>query len=199
MGREFVDLLTFPERGGGGNGTSGLVTIGTELNYSTIGVCLSRNQAKRIKLSNPKLELVPVASRGGGGDAIRFASGRKARKAASNASVDFVIPDCRDAVAGRFAAENDIPVAYPYVEILENRGVRRSSIIRDWRLMHRRLSKGGCREFVVSGARDPYLLRDPMDVASLAHSCLHIPYEEAMDWISIVPSSIIDTAKGRES
>ncbi len=197
MERAFLDLLTFPRRRGGRDTPSRLALIAGELNYSTVGVYGSLEVEKSRGLDQlENISVISITEIGKGGESeLTFASGKRARRAASTGNIDFIIPDRRDEVALRFAVENEVTIAYPYSEILSTRGIKRSSIIQDWCTMHQALTRREGTEIMVSGARNSYLLRDPRDIASLIHTIFDVDLKEALSWISTRPDHILKRAR----
>jgi hypothetical protein len=200
MARTYIDLLTFPMNAGGSDTPSRLTWIATELGYEALGVFAPAWAGRNQQFPDIETQVVTVRDdkvRGPRRGEIKVGRGTRARKAASSRSADFIIPDPRDRVALRFAAENDVPVAYPYSSLLLEHSTRRSRLIRAWSLMHTHARKLGCQELLVSGARDSYLLRDPRDLASLVSVCMGTTAEEALDWVSTTPQKVLAKAKER--
>jgi len=196
MAREYCDLLALPISGRGVDTPARLAMVASRLGYAHLG--LYRYQG-RIS-GTPGLEVLSVMDHGTR-DArradLRIARGRRSRGAVSSDNIDFIIPDPRDRVTIRFAGENDVPLAYAYSDLLMERSIRRSNLLRRWNLVHREATKHGCRELLVSGTGNSYLLRDPRDLASLLVSALGLSTEEALDWVSSTPCQVLKRANGR--
>jgi len=198
MVRKFIDLLTFPLRGGGSDTPCRLALVARHLSYDAIGIAMPARGSRPTCHEIPDIDVFPVAEDGSRGvrrAELRFSKGKRARKSASAGSADFIIPDPRDAITLRFAGENHVPVAYPYASLLEERNVRRSTIIGQWLRMHEMALKFECVELLVSGATSSYLLRDPLDMASFVSSCFSEPRESALDWISSNPQEVLERAR----
>ena len=197
MARKFLDLLTFPINSGGVDTPNRLALVASKLGYSHIG--LYRTPRGHLP-SDTGVEVLTVADEGtkaARGADLRFARGRRSRGAVSSEAIDFIIPDPKDRVTIRFAGINDVPIAYPYAALLKEQSIRRSNLLRMWTQVHQDAVRHDCREILVSGAGDGYLLRDPRDLASLLCSALNLTVEEALDWISVTPSEIIGRAGER--
>lgn len=198
MPREFCDLLTFPMDRGGRDTPSRLLLVAARLGYQCLGISLGRRHLGEL----PGIRSVGVAeegTRGAGRAAVTFARGRRARRAASSGTVDFIMPDPKDRVALRFAAEGSVAVAYPYSHLITGSSTRRSDLIRRWKAMHDGCRRLGLREVLVSSAGDSYLLRNPRDLGAMLRSCLGIGTEEALDWISTNPLGILERAGEKEA
>jgi hypothetical protein len=195
MPREFCDLLTLSIHRGGRDTPSRLLLVAARLGYSYLGISPGRQSPGEL----PGIRCVPVAEEGtreARRAMLTYARGSRARRAASSGSADFIIPDPRDRVTLRFAAEGCVAVAYPYAQLITEGSTRRSSLIRRWQKMHDWCRRFGCKELLVSSADDSYLLRDPRDLSAMLHSCMGIETEEALDWLSSNPLEIIE--RGRE-
>jgi len=196
MAREFCDLLALPISGGGVDTPARLAMVASRLGYSRLGLYRYRGRFP----GNPGVEVLSVTDHGTR-DArradLRIARGRRSRGAVSSDDIDFIMPDPRDRVTIRFAGENDVPLAYAYSDLLRERSIRRSNLLRLWNLVHRDAVKHGCREMLVSGTGNSYLLRDPRDLASLLVSTLGLSKEDALDWISSTPCQVLERASGR--
>ena len=199
MARTYIDLLTFPMRAGGKDTPRRLAWIASELSYSVIGIFSSDSgnvTPQRIRLAGTQtIVIAEEGTRTARKADIRFASGKGARHAASTGAADFILPDPKDSVTLKFAADNDVPIAYPYSRLIEDYSMRRSSLIRMWSKMHSNARKYGCRELLVSAAHDSYLIRDPRDLASMMCSCLNMHTEEALDWVSTTPQEVLEHAE----
>lgn len=148
----------------------------------------------------PDIQLIRVAEEGPQSTPaaeLRVAFGKRASQAAAAGTADFIIPTPNDMSALRPAAENKVPVAYPYALLLKEQAVKKSNLIGTWRTMHAYLEKHECPEILVSGADDSYLMRDPRDLACALRACLGIPPQEALDWITSNPQEILDRARER--
>lgn len=198
MVRKFVDLLTFPLGAGGSDTPCRLALVARRLSYDAIGMIPSAGEGRPACHELPDIGIFPVAedgSRGARRAELKFSRGKRARRSASAASADFIIPDPRDAITLRFAGENRVPVAYPYAALLQERNARRSTIIGHWARMHEMAVKFGCVELLVSGATSSYLLRDPLDMASFVSSCFGETKEKALEWVSSNPQEVLERAR----
>jgi hypothetical protein len=198
MAREYYDLLTFPLNSGGVDTPMRLALVASKLGYSHIGLY---RPARGQLPDDPGVEVLSVADDGTKAARradLRIARGRRSRGAVSSEAIDFIIPDPKDRVTIRFAGINDVPIAYTYGSLLKEKSIRRSHLLRMWTLVHQDAVKHGCREVLVSGVGDGYLLRDPRDLAALLSSALGLCVEEALDWISVTPSEILDRARERD-
>jgi hypothetical protein len=196
MAREYCDLLTFPAGTRGIDTPNRLSLVALKLGFTCLGLY---GPPPRYGVGR-ELDLLTVSdygTKGGGRADLRIARGRRTRGAVSSEHTDFIIPDPRDRVTIRFAGKNDVPIAYSYSQLLKEDSFRRSNLLRSWIHVHQDAVRHGCREILVSGANDSYLLRNPRDLASLLVSSLDLHEEEALDWLSRTPLEIIDRARQR--
>ena len=201
MARTYIDLLAFPAGAGGRDTPSRLGWVAAYLGYSIVGILWrGRRTMPHPEIRTPGIQLVRVAEEGassGPAAELRVAFGKRAGQAATAGTVDYVVPTPNDMNALRSAADNKVPVAYPYALLLKEQGVKRSHLIRAWCRMHEYCGKQGCPEILVSGADDSYLMRDPRDLASALRACLGLPPQEALDWITSTPQDILARARER--
>jgi len=200
MARRFLDLLTVDLGSGGVDSVSRLALVSRDLGYHCIGIVSKARRRTLERLGGLlDMEIFPVRERRrrGSDSAILYASGGNARRAASSGLVDFIIPDHRDSVSVRYAAENQVAVAYPYTDLLVERSVRRANVISRWSSIHLWCSKYGATEIAVSFATDSYLMRGPRDVSWLISACLGLGEEEALDWTSTNPMRVVERASER--
>ena len=190
-----MDLLTLSQGRGGFDTPSRLLLFGAKLGYSNLGVIADPGTYPKGVI--PGTRVVRVGrhgSRAARRSEITVAWGRGARAAAFRGDVGFIIPDPRDRVTLRIAAENNVPVAHAYARVLAGDTARRAQTLREWNQVHECCRKYGCREFLVSGARSSYLMRDPRDAAAMAGSWLGLGNEEALDWMTSTPESVLKEA-----
>ncbi len=201
MASQYLDLLACPIGAGGIDTPARLQWTAAELGYSTLGIFRSRGfWDPSASAPVPGIRTLFVADDGSKNAKkadLRIAGGRAARRSAGSGTADYIIPDTDDVVALRFAAENQVPVAYAFSDLLKERLTRRSALIRRWISMHRDCRRFGCRELVVSAADDSYLMRDPRDIAYTLSACLGIAFEETIDWVTSAPESVVQEAMER--
>ncbi len=201
VARSYIDLLTFPLGAGGRDTPSRLVWVAAHLGYSVVGILRRGRDAMPIPETwIREVQVVTVAEEGWSRDRgadLRVAFGKRAARAAATGAADFIVPAPNDTAALRSAAENEVPVAYPYSQLLKERAARRSSLIRSWCNIHGYCEKHACPEVLVSGAEDSYLMRDPRDLACALHACLGVPRKDALDWLTSTPRAILDRARER--
>jgi hypothetical protein len=195
MTREFCDLLTFPMRAGGRDTPDRLSLVALKLGYSHLGIY--GPATPEIGQELDLLTLSDYGTKAGRRADLRMARGKRSREAVSSERIDFIIPDPRDRVTIRFAGKNDVPIAYSYSRLLIEDSFRRSNLLRSWTHVHQDAVKHDCREILISGAKDSYLLKNPRDLAALLVSALNLHEEEALDWLSRTPLEIIDRAGER--
>lgn len=197
MAREFCDLLTFPVRAGGMDTPNRLSLVALKLGYAHLGVY---GPAPRIAIGQEPdvLSVSDYGTKAGRRADLRMARGRRSRGAVTSGHIDFIIPDPRDRVTIMFAGKNDVAVAYSYAQLLGEDSFRRSNLLRSWTHVHQDAVRHGCREILVSGANDSYLLRNPRDLAALLVSALNLHEEEALDWLSRTPMTIMERARERD-
>ncbi len=199
MAREYVDLLTYPMGSGGIDTPSRLAWIASELGYSIIGIFTRRRDITCASIAGTtKITVADVGTKAARRSDLRIARGKAARRAASGATADFILPEPKDTVTIKFAAENDVPVAYPYAHLLREHSTRRSFLLRLWSITHDACRRHDCKELLVSAAPDSYLMRDPRDMVALISSCLHVKQEDALNWVSSNPLEIIQIAEERK-
>ena len=201
MARTYIDLLAFPAGAGGRDTPSRLGWVAAYLGYSIVGI-LSRGKRTMPQpaIRVPDIQLVKVVEEGPSSTPaaeLRVGIGKWAGQAAAAGTADFIVPAPNDMTAARSAAENKVPVAYPYAGLLKEQAVKRSHLIKAWCTMHQYCGKHECPEILVSGADDSYLMRDPRDLACALRACLGIPPQQALDWISSTPQAILSRARER--
>jgi hypothetical protein len=196
MAREFCDLLTFPARAGGIDTPNRLSLVALKLGYAHMGVY---GHAPRTSVDQRPnlLSVSDYGTKAGRRADLRIGRGRRSRGAVTSDHIDFIIPDPRDRVTIMFAGKNDVPIAYSYSQLLREDSFRRSNLLRSWTHVHQDAVRHGCREILVSGANDSYLLRNPRDLVALVVSALNLHEEEALDWLSRTPLEIMDRARER--
>ena len=170
MSRKFYDLLTLSEE---------CVEFGKELGYAK--ACLQETNFSR-KPANGKVNIVPAGDLETNRSAVR--------NSLTHVLLDPSEPKSFDISVANVAQQNGIYVGISLAGILERHGAARIRHLRNMMFVITLCKKAGVGFVIVSGSRNRYGMRTPMDLASIGE-LLGLTQAQSLWAVSQAPEAIL--------